>query len=139
MKILVVDINGRLYGFELKKTNRIVTDIKYTRIPFVPDIFLGVTILMGEVVTLVSLNRILKIEDFEGKEDMFLLMKGRESSWGFPICNIYDIVEINDDEVEKLDDPYIRGDFKINEKVVLLVDTDKIEDHLYESVSALQE
>ncbi len=139
MKILVVEINDRLYGFELNKTNRIVTDIRYTRIPFVPDIFLGVTILMGEVVTLISLNRILGIEDFKGKEDMFLLMKGRESSWGFPICNIFDIVEVREDEIETLEDPYIRGDFKINDRVVLLVDTDKIEDHLYESVSAFQE
>ncbi|GEM_PF-4930633 len=139
MKVLVVEINERLYGFELKKTNRIVTDIHYTRIPFVPDIFLGLTILMGEVVTLVSLNRILGIEELKGEEDMYLLMKGRESTWGFPVSNIYDIVEVKEDEIESLEDPFIRGDFKVKDRVILLVDTDKIEDHLYESVSTFQE
>ncbi len=139
MKVLIVEVNGQLYGFELKKTRRIVSNVKYTPIPFVPDIFKGLAVLMGEVVTIVCLNGILGMEEFKGEEDLFLLIKGKESSWGFPINNIYDIVELDEDRIERLEDPFTAGDFKIGEdRVVLLIDTDKVEEYLYESVSSFQ-
>ena len=138
MKVLVIVINDRLYGFELKKTRRIVPDISYTPIPFVPDIFKGLAMVMGEVTIIVSLNKILGIEDFEGNEELFLIVKGRENDWGFPIHNIYDIVTIEESDLEELEDPFVIGDFKIGDKVILLLDTDRIEEHLYESVSNIQ-
>ncbi len=139
MKVLIVEVNGQLYGFELRKTRRIVSNVKYTPIPFVPKIFKGLAVLRGEVVTIVCLNGILGLEEFKGEEDLFLLIKGRESSWGFPINNIFDIVEVEDEKIEKLEDPFTFGDFKIGEdRVVLLIDTDQVEDYLYESVSSFQ-
>ena len=120
MKVLVVVINDRLYGFELKNTRRIVPDIKYTPIPFVPDIFKGLALVMGEVTIVVSLNKILNIDDFKGNEELFLIIKGREN------------------DLEELEDPFVVGDFKIGENVILLLDTQQIEEHLYESVSNFQ-
>ena len=138
MKVLVVVINDRLYGFELKNTRRIVPDIKYTPIPFVPDIFKGLALVMGEVTIVVSLNKILNIDDFKGNEELFLIIKGRENDWGFPIHNIFDIVTIEENDLEELEDPFVVGDFKIGENVILLLDTQQIEEHLYESVSNFQ-
>ena len=114
--------------------------MKYTPIPFVPKIFKGLAVLMGEVVTIVCLNSILGLDEFKGEEDLYLLIKGKDSNWGFPINNIYDIVEVAEESIEKLNDPYIIGDFKIDEdKVVLLIDVDRVEEYLYESVSSFQE
>ena len=138
MKVLVVVINDRLYGFELKNTRRIVPDIKYSPIPFVPNIFKGLAIVMGDVTIIISLNKILDIGDFKGTEELFLIVKGRETDWGFPIHSIFDIVTIDKSDLKELEDPFVIGDFKIEDKVILLLDTERIEEHLYESVSNIQ-
>jgi len=137
-KYLTFELGGEVYGLEILKVQEIIGMMGVTRVPKTPEFVRGVINLRGQVIPVIDLR--VKF-GLDGKEDskktcIIVVQVARSDSevtMGIIVDEVSEVMDIETNQIEdtpsfgsSVDTDFILGMGKIAEKVVMMLDVDKV-------------
>lgn len=137
-KYLTFTLGGEVYGLEILKVQEIIGMMPVTRVPRVPDYMRGVINLRGKVIPVVELRRKFGLETKEDTERTCIVVVQVHASYGqitmgTIVDEVREVVDVNANQIEpppafgaQVDTTFILGMGKLGDRVVMLLDADRV-------------
>jgi purine-binding chemotaxis protein CheW len=137
-KYLTFQLRKEVYGIEILKVQEIIGMMTVTRVPKTPDFVRGVINLRGKVIPVIELRRKF---DFESQADtertcivvVQIAWNGTAVTMGLIVDEVSEVLNVAAEQIEPspafgagVDTDFILGMGKIGQKVVMLLDVDKV-------------
>jgi purine-binding chemotaxis protein CheW len=121
------------FGVEVEKVQEVIRYQEMTRIPLAPEVIAGLINLRGQIVTAIDLRRQLALAARKaGQLPMNVVIRRDDGPISLLVDEIGDVVEVDEDSFEGPPDTleagrreFLRGVYKLKEKLLLLLDTEK--------------
>ncbi len=137
-KYLTFELAGEIFGLEILKVQEIIGMMTVTRVPKTPDFIRGVINLRGKVIPVVDLRLKFGIQSQEDTERTCIIVvqvtrSDREVTMGILVDEVSEVQNIIEENIEdtpsfgsSLETDFILGMGKVDQKVVMLLDIDKV-------------
>jgi purine-binding chemotaxis protein CheW len=135
VQYVVFSLGKEEYGIEISIAQEIIRiPQQITKMPNLPSYIEGVVNLRGNVIPVIDLKKRFGFERTErGTDSRLLILNLEDRQVGTIVDNVSEVIKIDDDSVETLDSELsgigsnnISGIGKIDERLILLLDTTKI-------------
>ncbi len=121
------------FGVEVEKVQEVIRYQAMTHIPLAPGVIAGLINLRGQIVTAIDLRRQLDLPPRSGEQlPMNVVIRREDGPISLLVDEIGDVVEVEEDSFENRPDTlearrreFLRGVYKLKEKLLLLLDTEK--------------
>lgn len=132
---VVTKLGGEEYGIEIDKVQSIEKITKITRVPKAPSFVKGVINLRGEIIPVISIRMLLKLEEVDFNDDTrIVIIKNNDIVIGVIVDNANEVVEINDENIDSIDvnsnlykkESFIGRIGKVGIRLLMLFDIDKL-------------
>lgn len=132
---VVTKLGGEEYGIEIDKVQSIEKITKITRVPKAPSFVKGVINLRGEIIPVISIRMLLKLEEVDFNDDTrIVIIKNNDIVIGVIVDNANEVVEINDESIDSIDvnsnlykkESFIGRIGKVGSRLLMLFDIDKL-------------
>ncbi|MDP4132689.1 MAG: chemotaxis protein CheW [Bacillota bacterium] len=133
-KYLLFSVDKEIYGAEIKNVEEIIGIQDITHVPQLPEFIKGIINLRGNIIPVGDLRIRFKKEagSYMGKASIVILNLN-EVVLGIIIDNALEVITIMPDEIQLppemssgYKDKYVKGIAKVNEKIVLLLNIQKL-------------
>lgn len=133
-KYLTFVLGDEEYGIEILKVREIMGVIGVTAIPQAPDYVKGIINLRGRVIPIIDLRLkfVMPPRDYD-KETCFIVVDVKDRLIGIAVDTVSEVLDINEGDIDDspsfggtLDTKFILGIGKIKEKVVILLNVEKV-------------
>lgn len=128
-------IGDEEYGIPVMEVQEVIKPQVVTPIPLASDFIRGLINLRGQIVSCLSLRRLFGQEDELEKDHMNIIVKGDEGLFSLVVDEVTDIINIENDNVEKAPDTinpnlkkYVDRIFKRESGLVILLDIKRLID-----------
>ena len=126
-------LNGLFFGIEVLKVQEVIRYQEMTRVPLAPRMIEGLINLRGRIVTAIDLRRRLEMPPrAAGELPMNVVISSDDGAVSLLVDGIGDVVEVQDDIYERPPETLngaarelIRGVYKLKERLLLILDTEK--------------
>jgi len=126
-------LNDLFFGVEVEKVQEVIRFQETTRVPLSPNVVGGLINLRGQIVTALDLRKRLELpERAEKQVPMNVVIRTEEGALSLLVDEIGDVVEVEQQDFETPPDTLsgvarelIRGAFKLKNRLLLLLDTEK--------------
>jgi purine-binding chemotaxis protein CheW len=126
-------LNDLFFGIEVEKVQEVIRFQETTRVPLAPRVVGGLINLRGQIVTALDLRRRLGLpERTEQQVSMNVVIRTDDGALSLLVDEIGDVVEVEQQDFEQPPDTLagsarelIRGAFKLKNRLLLLLDTEK--------------
>jgi purine-binding chemotaxis protein CheW len=108
MQIIVFTLGEKHYAISTEKVEEISRRIPSTTVPNAPDWVEGLINLRGNVVTLLSLSKLLHQEDSLCYNNIIILNNNDEKI-GLMVKSVAQVMDIEEDSIQKVDDNTVDG------------------------------
>jgi purine-binding chemotaxis protein CheW len=137
-KYLTFKIATEEYGLEILKVQEIIGIMDVTRVPKTPEFVRGVINLRGKVIPVIDLRLKFGLESIEDTDMTCIIVvqiaSGDQSMiTGIIVDEVYEVLDIEGGQIEdspsfgaSVDTAFILGMGKVGEKVISLLDIDKV-------------
>jgi purine-binding chemotaxis protein CheW len=137
-KFLTFQLEGEVFGLEILKVQEIMGLIPITRVPKTPTFIRGVINLRGKVIPVVDLRLKFNMNQNEDTERSCIIVvqvakDGNRITMGTIVDEVSEVLDIQSTQIENspefgtsVDTSFILGIGKVGQKVVLLLDVDKV-------------
>jgi purine-binding chemotaxis protein CheW len=133
-KYLTFTIEDEVYGIEILKVKEIIAMIKITQVPLVPNFVKGVINLRGQVIPVIDIRLKLGLEELEyTMHTTIIIVEIDDLSIGFIVDRTSDVVSITPDVLAppprfgtKIDISFLKSMAKLKDKIVMIVNLEKI-------------
>jgi purine-binding chemotaxis protein CheW len=137
-KYLTFSLGEEIYGLGILKVQEIIGVMAVTRVPRTPDFVRGVINLRGKVIPVVDLRLKFGMSTREDTERTCVIVVqvirgGEQVTMGLIVDEVSEVLEVLSDQIEPppsfgaaVDTTFILGMGKVNEKVVILLDADRV-------------
>lgn len=137
-KYLTFKLGGEEYGLEILKVQEIIGMMDVTRVPRMPEFIRGVVNLRGKVIPVVDLRSKFQmaVQDDTEKTCIIVVQVEREDHqviMGTIVDEVSEVLDITTEQIEDtptfgatVDTRFILGMGKVGEKVVMLLDVDRV-------------
>ena len=127
-------VDRLLFGVEVEKVQEVIRYQEMTRVPLAPVVVKGLINLRGQIVTAIDLRRRLDLsERGETNLPMNVVVRHEDGVVSLLVDEIGDVLEVEEEgfelppgtlsgEAREL----IRGVYKLNDRLLIILDTDKI-------------
>jgi len=121
------------FGVEVEKVQEVIRYQEMTRIPLAPEVIAGLINLRGQIVTAIDLRRQLELAARPaGQLPMNVVVRRDDGPISLLVDEIGDVVEVEEESFENPPDTlearrrdFIRGVYKLKDKLLLLLETEK--------------
>ena len=133
-QFVVFNLAEEEYGIDIQRVIEIVEMTSITRVPHAPSFVKGVINLRGEIIPVMGLRERFNIPAIEGSEETrIIIFKVNEGSIGMIVDNVVEVIELPLEAIEGVANfssdqalEFISGAGKINERIVTLLNVDKL-------------
>jgi purine-binding chemotaxis protein CheW len=137
-KYLTFNLAAEEYGIEILKVQEIIGLMPVTKVPRTPHFIRGVINLRGKVIPVVDLRLKFGMEIKEDTRRTSIIVvkikrSGHHVTMGLIVDDVYEVVDIDAQDIEptpefgaNIDTDFILGVGKKNQKVMMLLDVDKV-------------
>jgi purine-binding chemotaxis protein CheW len=137
-KYLTFKIATEEYGLEILKVQEIIGIMDVTRVPKTPEFVRGVINLRGKVIPVIDLRLKFGLESIEDTDMTCIIVVQIASAdqsmiTGIIVDEVYEVLDIEGGQIENspsfgasVDTAFILGMGKVGEKVISLLDIDKV-------------
>ena len=130
MQVVVFKVNEEQFAVEAAIVQSINDMMEITRVPKSAEYIKGLINLRGNIISLLDINMLLNIEkDTVGQENIIILNL-QEESVGVTVDQVDEVLEIEEDLVEKVETDsekaYIKGVIKFKDRIITLIDIGKL-------------
>jgi len=121
------------FGVEVEKVQEVIRYQEMTRVPLSPPVIAGLINLRGQIVTAINLRQQLGLSAGTSEcRPMNVVIRREDGPVSLLVDEIGDVVKVDDqlfehvpDTVDKERREFIRGVYKLKEKLLLLLDSEK--------------
>lgn len=121
------------FGVEVEKVQEVIRYQEMTRIPLSPPVVAGLINLRGQIVTAIDLRRQLELPCRQaGQRPMNVVIRRDDGPISLLVDDIGDVVEVEEESFENPPDTlearrrdFLCGIYKLKDKLLLLLDTEK--------------
>ncbi|MGB8733236.1 MAG: chemotaxis protein CheW [Candidatus Sulfotelmatobacter sp.] len=122
-----------LFGVELKTVQEVIRSLEVTQVPLAPQVVSGLINLRGQIVTAVDLRRRLEMEPRAADLPvMNVVVRSEDGAVSLLVDEIGDVVEVEETTFERPPETLrgtvrtmITGVHKLNDRLMLVLDTEK--------------
>jgi purine-binding chemotaxis protein CheW len=126
-------VDGLFFGVEVLQVQEVLRYQEMTRVPLAPDVVEGLINLRGQIVTAVDMRRRLHLKPRpDGQTPMNTVVRMAGGAVSLLVDEIGDVVEVDantfeqtPDNVEPAARELLRGVYKLKERLLLILDTEK--------------
>lgn len=126
-------VDGLFFGVEVHKVQEVIRYQGMTGVPLAPAVVGGLINLRGQIVTAIDLRKRLAMSERQGSEQpMNVVVRTADGAVSLLVDEIGDVVEVEDSTFEEVPDTLngigrelIRGVYKLKERLLLLLDTER--------------
>jgi len=126
-------LDGFFFGVEVHKVQEVIRYQGMTSVPLSPSVIRGLINLRGQIVTAIDLRKRLGMNERQaGAQPMNVVVRTGEGAVSLLVDEIGDVVEVADSTFEEVPDTLkgvgrdlIRGVYKLKERLLLLLDTER--------------
>ena len=134
IQLVTFTVNEEEYGIEILSVQEIIRIMEVTKVPRAPACVEGVINLRGKVIPIIDLRRCLNLPLREyDKDTRIIVMKTKADVIGFISDSVSQVLRITSDTVETSpallngnDSEYISGIGKVNDRLLILLNMDKL-------------
>lgn len=129
MQVVIFKLGDEQFAVETAKVQGINDMMQITKVPNAPSHIKGLINLRGNVISLLDINLLLNISKGEDEHGNIIILKMEEEQIGITVDEVDEVLEIEEDILEKVDDSnkgYIKGIINFKTRVVTLIDIDKL-------------
>ena len=137
-KYLTFDLGDEVYGIGILKVQEIIGLMNVTKVPRTPECVRGVINLRGKVIPVMDLRLKFGMESKEDTQRTCIIVvqvawEHEEITMGILVDEVSEVVDIETDQIEDtpsfgvaVDTDFILGMGKVGERVIMLLDSDKV-------------
>ncbi|MGK0465768.1 chemotaxis protein CheW [Clostridium sp.] len=130
MQVVVFKVNSEQFAVEASKVQSINDMMEITKVPKSEDYIKGLINLRGTIISLLDINLLLDIENGEGGQENIIILNLQEEFVGVTVDQVDEVLEIEDDQIEKVETSinkgYIKGVINFKDRIVTLIDIGKL-------------
>ena len=140
LKALIVNIGAHYFGTIIDNIQDVIQRNPTTPVPLAPDNIIGLLNLRGHIVTEIDVARTLEIEDesgIEAEKGYSVVINKENEMYSLVFEEVGDVVDIPYSSIEKLPDTIqkkwftvSKGVYRMDEKLIVLLDFNLLIDHL---------
>lgn len=127
-------LDGHFFGVPVQQVQEVIRYQEMTRVPLVPQVVRGLINLRGQIVTAIDLRRRLGMaERPAGQLPMNVVVRTSDGALSLLVDEIGDVIEVEEKTFEKPPETLkgmaremIRGVHKLPERLLLLLNTDRV-------------
>lgn len=131
---VIFNLGSEQYGVDIMKVKEISEFKESTKVPSSPYFIDGIINLRGEIIPIVNLKKRFNIDNNDVNSDTrILVINLNNKNVGFVVDEASQVLRINDDDIDPapeiiagIDRQYITGVGKVEEKIIILLDLEKI-------------
>jgi purine-binding chemotaxis protein CheW len=129
-------LEGLFFGVEVQKVQEVICYQEMTRVPLASRVIQGLINLRGQIVTAIDLRRRLELNDRkDGQLPMNVVIRTDDGAVSLLVDEIGDVLEVDMEHFERAPETIrgiarelISGVYKLNERLLLVLDTEKAVD-----------
>lgn len=133
-KVVVFKIDNEEFAADIMQVERILGYTEPRVIPESPAYIKGIIKYQGSILPIMDLKRRFNMEDTKIKEDPKIIVVKFEDRWiGLIVDMVSEVTDIDDKDIEQAPDiikgisnEYIKGIVKIDGRIIIFIDTEKI-------------
>lgn len=133
-KVVVFKIDGEEFAADIMQVERILGYVEPTKVPESPSFIKGVIKYQEGIIPIMDLKRRFNLSDTNLKADpKIIVVKYGEKCIGLIVDMVSEVVDIKENDIENAPDivkgisnKYIKGIVKLNNRIIILIDTEKI-------------
>lgn len=134
LQAVIFMLNNIYYGVEILQVQEIVKMTDIVQLPNTPDFIEGIVNLRGKIVPIMDLRKRFHLPSIEINENWkILILKVKDMLFGIMVDAISEVEKIETDVIEKapkvvsgVNGEFISGIAKLEERLLILLDTEKI-------------
>jgi purine-binding chemotaxis protein CheW len=128
------DLTELLFGIEVERVQEVTTGNEITRVPLAPPVVHGVLNLRGRIVTAIDLRRCLQLaERSADQRPVNLILQTDDGCASLLVDHVGNVLDVDDSDFEpppatlrgRVRD-LIRGAYKLDSRLLLVLDADKV-------------
>lgn len=133
-QLVVFSIADEIYGVDIHQVKEIIRVPEITRVPRTPDFVEGVVNLRGSVIPVLDLRKRFGFASGEASSDQrIVVMEVANQTVGMIVDSVSEVLQVDVEEVEapspyvvSVDSQYIAGIVKLDERLIILLDADRV-------------
>lgn len=130
MQVVIFKLNDEQFAVETAKVQGINDIMEITKVPKAPSHIKGLINLRGNVISLLDINLLLDVEKTEEEQSNIIILQIDEELVGITVDQVAEVLDIEEDQIEKVDDDkkrgYIKGVINFKDRIVTLIDISKL-------------
>lgn len=130
MQVVIFKLNDEQFAVETSKVQSINDMMEVTKVPKAPEYIKGLINLRGNVISLLDINLILKIEKTENAQKNIIILEMQDELVGIAVDEVDEVLEINENNIEKNDEDkeksYLKGVINLKNRIITLIDIDNL-------------
>lgn len=131
---VIFKLNREEYGVEISHVQEITEIKSITSVPNTPPFVEGIINLRGKIVPIVSIKKRFGLSKMEGaEEERIIIINLNDRQVGFVVDDASQVLTLDESQIENppelvagIDRDYIIGIGKVEEKIIVLLDLEKI-------------
>ncbi|MFQ3575133.1 MAG: chemotaxis protein CheW [Cytophagales bacterium] len=146
-QIIVFKIGNEEYGLTIDVIKEVVVTPQITPVPLSPDYVLGVANIRGNILSIVALDKCLKIktEIFDSNQSYTLVLASQEFKVGLIVRDLPNTLSVFDNEIDtqlindsSFQQSHLKGLVKKGNRIIILIDVFKILDNSIEMLPEIK-
>ncbi len=131
MQIVVFKLGDEHFAVETERVQGINDIMGITRVPKAPSYIKGLINLRGSIKSLVDINLLLDVTPGENQNNIIILTVEDEEI-GISVDEVEEVLDIDEKNIQKLDkddkksEPYVKGILNYEDKLLTIIDLDKL-------------
>ncbi|NME82806.1 chemotaxis protein CheW [Clostridium sp. SM-530-WT-3G] len=131
MQIVVFKLGDEHFAVETDRVQGINDIMSITRVPKAPKYIKGLINLRGSIKSLVDLNLLLNVSQ-GNEQNNIIILTVEDEEIGILVDEVEEVLDIEEKNIQKLDkdtdknQPYIKGILNYDNKLLTIIDIDKI-------------
>jgi purine-binding chemotaxis protein CheW len=143
LQLVSFHVGGEEFGLDILRVQEIIRVQQLTRVPNSPDFVEGVINLRGKVIPVIALRKRFGLETLaQDKQTRIVVVEVKGTVLGFMVDSVSEVLRIPADTVEppprlgKVEREYVSGVGKLNDRLLILLDVDRLMSESEESLVA---
>ena len=131
MQIVVFKLGEEHFAVETERVQSINDTMRITKVPKAPSYIKGLINLRGSIKSLVDINLLLNVTPGTEQNNIIILTV-KDEEIGITVDEVEEVLDIDEKSIQKLDEeatkeqPYIKGILNYDEKLLTIIDIDKL-------------
>jgi len=130
MQVVVFKLNDEQFAVETAKVQSINDMMVITKVPKSKEHIKGLINLRGNVISLLDVNLILDVTKSDAVQNNIIILEMQEELVGIAVDQVDEVLDVEEDLIEKIDEvnkkTYIKGVINFKDRIVTLIDIDKL-------------